>query len=332
MQAEAIGITAVGFYAPERVMNNHEFPAELETSHDWIVSHTGIHQRHLADSQQASSDLAEEACRRALEQAKLQAGDIDLIIVATSTPDYNGFPSTACILQDKLGCHGTTAFDLSAACSGFVYILEVARNMMLSNPDYRRALLVGTEVFSSIINWKDRGTCILFGDGAGAVVMEKNNQGSQIIDSVLKANGLGLKDLYVPEGGSRSPVQAVQDRDAPLRNKVEMNGRAVYDFAVKANQEIINELLSRNNLHIDDIDCIVPHQANERIIKAVAKRENIPMERFFLNIKTYANTSAASIPIALGEMLAQNKLKKGDLILTIGFGAGLTYGGNLIRW
>lgn len=334
MDDQVVSIKSVGKYNPERIMSNHEFPAELDTSHEWIVDHTGIHQRHLAAPDQAASDLAYEAAKIAIARAGIDASEIGLLIVATTTPDYYGFPSTACVLQEKLGCIGSTAFDISAACSGFVYMLEIAKAMLRCNNSYRYALIVGSEVLSSVINWNDRGTAILLGDGAGAAVIERSPEGAQILDSLLKADGSGYSQLLLPEGGSRCPLTAeiLADPKRPLRNKLEMNGRAVYNFAVGSNQEIIQELLKRNNLKPEDIKYFVLHQANERIIHAVAKREHIPIDKFFVNIQDYANTSAASIPIALNEMIEKDLLQKGDLVLTVGFGSGLTYGGNLIRW
>lgn len=328
------GIKSVGHWVPERVVTNGELAERLNTSDEWIVTHTGIHERHIAEKGQAASDLGFSAASEALGKASIPGKKIDLLIVATTTPDYQGFPSTACVLQKKLGCIGATAFDITAACSGFVYSLGIAHSMMKAQPNqYKTALVVGSEVLSSITNWEDRSTCVLFGDGAGAAVLDWDPGNSRILDWVLGADGSGAEKLIVPEGGSRKPVTAEQlQGEQPLRNKIEMNGRAVYEFAVDANHKVINLLLERNGLQLDDLSCIVPHQANERILKTVSKRYQIPMDLFFVNIGSYANTSGASIPIALCEMEREQKLKKGDLLLTVGFGAGLTYGGNILRW
>ncbi len=330
---ETVGIKALDCYVPERTVDNRELSQWVDTSDEWIASHTGIRQRHLAGAGQASSDLGLRAAEKALSSAGLSASDIDLIIVSSSAPDYYGFPSTACVIQEQLGCATGTAFDITAACSGFVYGLQIGKSMLLTEPYYRNALVIAAEKLSAVTNWDDRSTAVLLGDGAGAVVLVRNAEKGRILDSVLRADGKGAQALLVPDGGSRSPINTDRENaGAPIRNKLEMNGRAVYNFAVAANQEVIQLLLERNGLKIQDIAHIVPHQANERIIQAVAKRENIPVERFYLNIANYANTSSASIPIALAEMQQKNLLRRGDLILTVGFGSGLTYGGNLLRW
>ena len=357
-------IVGIGCYVPERVLGNRELAQTLDTSDEWIVSHTGIRERRIAKAEQSSADLGAEAAKMALQRAGLQAKNIDLIIVSSSAPDYYGFPSTACILQAGLGCENAAAFDISAACSGFVYALQIGKSLLLANHEYQNILLIAAEKLSSVTNWQDRSTAVLLGDGAGAAILRRRpvkdttdssnpaNMCSEIIDSVLKADGKGAASLCIPEGGSRNPLkphdpqptlgpqcsqhphpsQGPQPTLGARRNKLEMDGRAVYNFAVAANQEIIRALLERNRLAKEDIAYIVPHQANERIIQAAAKRENIPLERFYIDIASYANTSSASIPIALCEMQQKGLLNRGDLILTIGFGSGLTYGGNLIRW
>ncbi len=323
-----IAITGFAYYVPERVVSNAELAQTINTSDEWIVSHTGIRQRHIASEQQSASDLALAAARQVLAQSELDAHEIDLIVMATSTPDFTSFPATACILQDKLGCRKAVAFDITAACSGFIYALEIARSMIASNPHYNKAMVIGSEVFSRIVNWQDRSTCILFGDGAGAALLSRDGRESTLIlDIIMKSDGSGAEKLWVPEGGSRYAL----NRDNPRKN-IEMDGRAVYNFAVAANQEILHAILERNDIQIGDLRYIVPHQANLRIIQAIAKREKIPMEKFFTNIDRYANTSAASIPIALSELAASGQLKAGDHILCLGFGAGLTYAGTLLQW
>jgi 3-oxoacyl-[acyl-carrier-protein] synthase III len=322
----------VGISIPERKMSNAELSRFIETSDEWIYSHTGIKNRHIADPNVSASDLALPACRQALLKAKVSPEEVDMILLATSTPDYPGLPSTACIVQDKLGCIKAGAMDIVAACSGFIYGLEIARAFINSNTA-GNILVIGSEIYSKILNWEDRNTCVLFGDGAGAVVVSENNdteRASALIDSVLKSQGKDAESLLRPVGGSRNPQQKGSTVDSDIFLK--MDGRKVYNFAVNAVDETINSLMERNGLAIDDIDWIVPHQANTRIIEAAAKRQNIPQEKFFLNIEEYANTSAASIPIAFNDMLRKNLLKKGNSIITVGFGAGLTYGGNLIKW
>ncbi len=338
---EQLGIQVIDFYVPENCISNQELSQKVDSSDEWIVSHTGIHQRHIASKEQASSDLGAKAAEKVLLRAGLTAENIDLIIVSSSAPDYYGFPSTACVIQHQLSCSQAAAFDIKAACSGFVYGLQIGKSMMLADKQYQNVLLISAEKLSAITNWSDRSTAVLLGDGAGAVLLSRQSGNSKIIDSVLRSDGKGAKALLVPDGGSRNPIVPsvpldIQDNitaaTPTMRNKLEMDGRAVYNFAVQANQDIIQILLQRNNLCLDEIAYIVPHQANERIIQAVAKRKNIPLERFYLNIASYANTSSASIPIALCEMQEKHILNKGDLVLTVGFGSGLTYGGNLIRW
>ena len=322
-------ISGIGHYVPKDSCSNDELIQRfnLDSSDEWIYSHTGIKNRHISSEEEATSDLALLASQKALKEANISPSEIDIIIVATTTSDYIGFPSTACVLQAALGIEDCTAFDISVACTGFVYALEVA-NKMVANTN-KKALVVGAETLTKIVDWSDRSTCILFGDGAGAVVLENDEErDSNIIDSILKADGTGASKLLIPSGGSRSPLKF----DGNDKNKIEMDGRAVYNFAVQANQIIINQLLEKNNLSLDEIKYIVPHQANYRIIKSVADRENIPLEKFYINIDKYANTSAGTIPIALSEMYEEKLINQNDLIITVGFGSGLTYGGNLIQW
>jgi len=325
-------IASVGRYVPKRKMPNSELAELVDTSDEWIYSHTGIRNRHIADDSEAASDLAYHASVRALERAALEPDQIDLVLLATSTPDYPGLPSTACIVQDRLGAKHAGAMDLVAACTGFIYGLETARAFVTSGAA-RTVLVIGSEVYSRIINWKDRDTCVLFGDGAGAVIVKRSDDEtgqSGMIDSFLRSRGSGAETLMRPSGGSRSPF-VVGETDVDT-TKLSMHGRRVYMFAVGAITDVVNYLLERNNLTIDQIDHVVPHQANIRIIEAACKRGNFPQEKFFTNLEEYANTSAASIPIALHEMEETGRLRRGDTVITVGFGAGLTYGGNLIRW
>ena len=331
----AIEIKGTGLAVPSRRVCNDELPVEINTSDEWIRSHTGIRARYLAGEETAASDLALEAAKKALS-ASDSALSLDLIIVTTSTPDFIGCPSTACIVQDKLGAKQAAAMDISAGCTGFIYALETAAALLSINNERKRALVIGSEVLSKFLDWTDRRTCVLFGDGAGAALLEKTDAPAKgtgkrgLIRTILKADGSGAEYLVFCRGGSRSPYKAGETIDKPTH--VKMSGRAVYNFAVKALMEIIQELLFLEGIGINDLDWIVPHQANARIIQAAAKRLKIPEEKFFVNIEEYANTSAASIPMALDELQRCGKLKQGNLILSIGFGGGLTYGGNLIVW
>ena len=330
-------IRAVDCAVPQRRMSNAEFAAFLDTSDEWILSHTGIRNRHIADPDQAPSDLALEACQKVLSRTALPPDEVDLILVATATGDYLGFPSVACLVQDRLGAKRAGAMDLAAGCTGFIYGLETARNFVLGG-GARNVLVVGAEVLSRIVDWQDRNTCVLFGDGAGAALVSavrgraatpRAGRGGSS-PRCCGPTGRGAHLLERPVGGTRTPFDPETfDRTAAC---LKMDGRQVYNFAVKAIAEGIPEMLAANGFGIDDVAWIVPHQANVRIIEAAAKRAKIPLEKFFLNIEEYANTSAASIPIALTEMCAKGLLREGDLVATFGFGAGLTWGGNLLRW
>jgi len=342
----AIEIIATGRSVPAHRVTNDELAKKLDTSDEWIRSHTGIGNRHIADDETATSDLAAAASQAALQQLvdsdpslggslTAAAESLDLIVVATATPDFQGFPSTACLIQDKLGAKNAGAMDVMAGCTGFVYAMETAAGI-LSFGKRKRALVVGAEILSRITDWSDRGTCVLFGDGAGAVVVERTDAPNEgpgrrgLIHSILGADGSGSEYLMVRRGGTRNPIKAGESIEkAPY---LEMNGRAVYSFAVKAVTETIERLLADVGATVEDLARIVPHQANARIVQAAGKRLGIPEEKFYLNIEEYANTSAASIPIAMDELARAGGLKKGDMILTVGFGAGLTYGGNIIVW
>ncbi len=327
LQRASAQIVAVGAYVPPRVMTNDELAQIVDTSDEWIYSHTGIKARHVAADDVAASDLAVEAARRALDEARINPADVDLVLLATSTPDYPGLPATASIVQDHLGAERAGAMDLVAACSGFVYGLATA-SAFVDSGQAATVLVVGAEVYSTIINWADRNTCVLFGDGAGAAVVRRGTGGG-IRDSVLHSVGSGAASLCRPAGGSREPCNVATDPD---RTKLQMDGRQVYGFAVQAIIDTVEELLRRNGLSIADLDHVVAHQANVRIIDAACRRAGYPVEKFFKNIREYANTSAASIPIALSEMQTRGLLRPGHLVVTVGFGSGLAYGGNLIEW
>jgi 3-oxoacyl-[acyl-carrier-protein] synthase-3 len=316
---------------PERRMSNQEFTKFVDTSDEWIVSHTGIRFRHVAAEEQAASDLAVEAARKALHRARVAPDELDMILVATATPDFTGFPATACIVQDKLGATNAAAMDLVAGCTGFIYGLETAKGFIASG-FARKVLLIGAEVLTRHMNWLDRNTCVLFGDGAGAALVQAEEGGEPrgIIDTYIRARGSGARLLERTAGGSRFPFKpGVTD---PNDFHLKMEGHKVYTFAVGALVESIDKLLERNSLAIEQIRFIIPHQANLRIIEAAAKRRKIPLDKFYVNIQEFANTSAATIPIALSELLGKHQLLPGDNLITIGFGAGLTYGGNLLRW
>jgi 3-oxoacyl-[acyl-carrier-protein] synthase-3 len=324
-------ICATGTYVPERRMGNAEFAEYLDTSDEWIQSHTGIRFRHIASEDQAASDLAVEAARKALHRSNITARQIDMIMVATATPDFPGFPATACIVQDKLGATNAAAMDIAAGCTGFIYGLEAAKGFIVSG-FARNVLLIGSEVLSRHINWQDRNTCVLFGDGAGAAVIcaDESEEERGILYTYIRSLGSGARLLERTAGGSRYPFVAGQTK--PEDFYLKMDGRGVYNFAVSSLVETIEHLLDHHKLSIEEVRFIVPHQANLRIIEAAARRKKIPVEKFYVNIQEFANTSAATVPIALTELLGKHKLERGDNLLFIGFGAGLTYGGNLVRW
>lgn len=345
----AIEIIGTGKAVPEQRVTNDELAKQkqLDTSDEWIRSHTGIGARHISDDDVAVSDLALEASRKALamaaglgENASIEdlaeiALSLDMIILPTATPDFYGAPSTACIVQDKLGAKNAAAMDITAGCTGFIYGLETAVGLLSVN-NRKRILLVGSEQLTKFANWEDRASCVLFGDGAGAVLLEKTSAPDKgdgrrgVIGSILKADGSGAGHILFRRGGSRYPYKIGESSEKPIL--LEINGQAVYNFAVKAMTDTVKEILDQEGFSVDDISFIVPHQANARIIQAAVKRLKIPEDKCFLNIEEYANTSAASIPIALDELNRSGRIKKGDLILTVGFGAGLTYGANLIVW
>ncbi|GHV28411.1 3-oxoacyl-[acyl-carrier-protein] synthase 3 [Spirochaetia bacterium] len=335
----AFEIIATGKAIPPNRVSNDDLAQRIDTSDEWIRSHSGIGARHIADENTASSDLALAAARQVLSQAAEKTGEtpeelalsLDLIILATATPDYYGSPSTACLVQAGLEAKNAAALDVTAGCSGFIYGLEMAAGYLCRRSERKRALVIGSEVLTRVTNWEDRSTCVLFGDGAGAVLVEQTGAAAGgLLRTILGADGAGAESIINRRGGSRAPFKAGETVKTP--SVLEMDGRAVYNFAVKAVTGTIEKLLAEENITIDQVARIVPHQANARIVQAAGKRLGIPEEKFFLNIEEYANTSAASIPIALDELNRDGKIKKGDLIMTIGFGAGLTYGGNLIVW
>jgi 3-oxoacyl-[acyl-carrier-protein] synthase-3 len=324
-------LTALSAYVPERIVTNDELAQIVDTSDEWIVSHTGIRERRIASDDQAASDLAIEAARKSLAKSGIAPSEIDLVIVASSSPDYANFPSVASIVQDRIGAENAGAFDLAAGCTGFVYALETARSFV-SAGSAKNVLVIGSEVLTRITNWADRNTCVLFGDGAGAAIVqpEKLTDSHEILHSRLRSKGSGDTALIRPAGGTRTPFDPAVHTAADMH--IQMDGRKVYLFAVDALVRTIKHLCTAEGIEPDQLNWIVPHQANLRIIEAAAKRLGLPVERFFTNLDRYANTSAASIPIAIDEMQDTGCLEPGQLVLTVGFGAGLSYGGNLIRW
>lgn len=319
-----VRITGTGSGLPSQRITNDELAKTLDTSDEWIVSHTGIRSRRVATSDESAATLATAAARAALARAGVKPEEIGLIVLATSTPDYGAFPCSACLVQRDIGAVNAGAFDLFAACTGFIYALETARCLMLRDP--RPALVIGADVMSRIIDWKDRNTCVLFGDGAGAVVLQADDRPGGLCDSILRADGTSFQSL-IHEGGCRTPETGPWQQA-----KLQMQGRQVFNFAVKAFDEIVSALLKREKMTLDDVRWIVPHQANIRIIEATARRLGIGMDRFFVNIEDLANTSAATIPLALDQMTREGKLQAGDTVILVGFGAGLTWGGTLIKW
>ena len=302
----------------------------VDTSDEWIRARSGIRERRIAAANEATSDLAIKAAGRALENSKVPASEIDLVVVATVTPDHL-MPSTACIVQHKLGIPTTAAcFDVNAACSGFIYALDTAC-AMLGSGRYRKALVIGAEKLSCVVDWQDRGTCLLFGDGAGAVVIGlEDAPGIGLLGTKLGALGEDTDLLYIPSGGSRMPTSA--ESIARGDQFIKMKGKEVFKLAVRVMEEAARDILEQHGLAAHQIDLVIPHQANLRIIDAIAQYLELPVDRFFVNVDRYGNTSAASIPIAMDEARRTGRIKKGDLTLLVAFGAGLTYGSALIRW
>lgn len=328
MENIGVGIVGVGMCVPEKILANAEMADILNVSEEWIETMSGIRQRHIAAPDQSASDLGLVAAQRALDKAGIAAEEVDLIIVATVTPDMQ-FPSTACLIGQRLGLPGVPAFDLTAVCSGFVYGLTVAEQFIRSG-FYRTVLVVGTEVVSSVTNWEDRDTCLLIGDGAGAVVLREVPTGYGFLAATLGADGSGGKYMMVPAGGSRQP--ATPEVLAQKRNKMTMNGTEVFKFAMKRLPEATQQALALAGLAVGDLKLIIPHQANRRIIESAARWMDVPLDRFMINVERYGNTSSATIPIALHEALETGRIESGDLIALTGFGGGLTWGSLIIRW
>lgn len=328
MKNYSVGISGTGSYVPEKILTNDDLSKMVDTSHEWIVSRTGIEERRIAPKDMASSDLSTEAAKRALEDANLNPEEIDLIIVATVTPDYN-FPSTACIVQKNIGAVNAAAFDLNAGCTGFVYGVATGANFIKTGV-YEKVLIIGGETFSRIMNWKDRNTCVLFGDGAGACVLERCEEGYGILAYELGSDGSNHQALIQPAGGSREP--ASMDSIANDLHYLHMDGKEVFKFAVRAMENSSLKALELANMDIDDLDFLVPHQANIRIINSARKNLNLPEEKVYVNLNKYGNMSSASIPVALDEAIKNRRIKKGDSVLLVAFGSGLTWGSIILRW
>jgi len=322
-------ISALGTYVPPRVLSNADLEKMVETSNDWILERTGIRERHLADKGVATSDLAVEAARKALVQRGISATDLEAILVATVTPDMF-FPSTACLVQHKLGANGVWGFDLSAACSAFLYALQTGAQF-ISTGMHKKVMVIGSDVMSSIIDYTDRATCVIFGDGAGAVILEPAEEdGVGLIDYIHEVDGSGGNALYMPGGGSLNPSS--RETVEKKMHYVHQDGQAVFKFAVRKQTELCEKLLKRNNLKGCDIDAFIPHQANRRIITATADRLGLRPESLIINIDRFGNTTAGTIPLAMQTAVEEGKLKKGSLVMLASVGAGFTVGATLLRW
>jgi 3-oxoacyl-[acyl-carrier-protein] synthase III len=324
-----VKISALGTYVPPRLLTNADLEKMVDTNNEWIMARVGIRERHIADKGVATSDLAVEAARKALAQRGLTANDVEVIIVGTVTPDML-FPSTACQVQHKLGAKGVWGFDLSAACSAFLYALQSGAQFIASGV-HKRVLVIGSDVMSSIIDYTDRATCVIFGDGAGAVILEPAEDDSVgLIDFIHEVDGSGGQFLYMPGGGSLNP--STKETVDKKMHYVHQDGQQVFKFAVRRQTDACEKLLKRNGLKGSDIDAFIPHQANLRIISATADRLGLRPESVIVNIDRYGNTTAGTIPLAMGTALEEGKLKKGSLVLLASVGAGFTVGATLLRW
>ena len=322
-------ISALGTYVPPRLLTNEDLEKMVDTNHDWIMERTGIRERHIADKGVATSDLSVEAAKKALSERGLKPTDLEAILVATVTRDML-FPSTACLVQHKLGAKGAWGFDLSAACSAFVYALQVG-SQFIATGAHKKVMVIGADVMSSIIDYTDRATCVIFGDGAGAVILEPAEDDSVgMIDFIHEVDGSGGCSLYMPGGGSLHP--ATHETVDKKMHYVHQDGQAVFKFAVRKQAEICEKILQRNGLKGSDIDAFIPHQANRRIITATADRLGLKPESIIINIDRYGNTTAGTVPLAMDTARQEGRLKKGDLVLLASVGAGFTVGATLLRW
>ncbi|MGJ7044520.1 beta-ketoacyl-ACP synthase III [Thermoanaerobacterium thermosulfurigenes] len=322
------GILGTGSFVPENKLTNQDLEKMVDTSNEWIVSRTGIKERRIAPQSMTTSYMATEAAKKAIEDAGIEASEIDLIIVATVVPDMN-FPSTACLVQANIKATKAAAFDIEVGCSGFIYGLSIAKQFVESGT-YKTVLVIAADVLSKITNWEDRNTCVLFGDGAGAAIVGPVKDGYGILDNVIGADGTGGMHLYMPAGGSRMP--ASEDTVKNKLHTIHMNGQEVFKFAVNVMNTATVEVLNRCGLKPEDVDLFIPHQANIRIIDAAMKKLKLSKEKVFINLDKYGNMSAASVIVALDEALKAGRIKNGDIILMVAFGAGLTWGSTVIKW
>lgn len=328
MSLLSASIIGTGSYVPEKVLSNADLERLVETNDEWIVTRTGIRERRIAAPEQTTSDLAAEAAKAALLNADVTAEELDMIIVATVTPDMF-FPSTACFVQTKIGAKNAVCFDVSAACSGFLFALETARQFIASGAR-KTVLVIGAEKLSTIVDWSDRNTCVLFGDGAGAAILRHKPGARGMINTHMGSDGRQSEILYIPGGACRTPVTA---ENASLRlNTIKMNGKETYKQAVTAMMDAGNRVLEAGGIRAEELACIIPHQANARIIEAIADRMRLPLERFLINLDRFGNTSAAAVAIALDEANRTGRMQEGDYILLVVFGGGLTWAGSLIQW
>lgn len=322
-------ITGTGSYLPKKIVSNHDLAKIVNTSDEWISSRTGIRHRHFASKEEASSHMAVAAGEQAIARAKIKRNEIDLLIVATMTPDMS-FPSTACLVQSRLGLENITAFDLQAACSGFIYALNTGSNMLRSGA-FKKALIIGSDKMSSILDFEDRNTCVLFGDGASAVIIETTEASSLgILGGTMGSDGSNPDLLYQPAGGSSIPasLQSIEKRQHFIR----MNGKEIFKQAVRVMEQVCRDTLEQHGYDAQQVNLLIPHQANMRIIESLAKRMNLPMNKIHNNLERCGNTSGASVGLVLDEALCFNRIKSGELVLLVAFGAGLTWGSTLIKW
>lgn len=322
-----VSIIGTGSYVPEKVLTNKDLESIVDTSDEWIFTRTGMRERHIAADDQAASDLGAEAAVKALEDAGVSAEEIDLIVVATLSPDMF-FPSTACFIQEKIGAKNAYCFDLGAACSGFLYALDTAKNQIASG-SIETALVIGSEKMSTFLDWEDRATCILFGDGAGAAVLRAGGEGRGIMDASMGSDGSLAELLQTPGGGSRNPIS--HEMIDEKQHYLQMQGRDVFKHAVTRMSEAVLGALEKNGVTADEVNCFIPHQANIRIIDAISKRLGV-RDRMYTNVEKYANTSSAALAIALDEAVKDGTIKKGDLIVLTVFGGGFTWGANVLEW
>ena len=324
----SVGIIGLGAYVPPNEMSNEDWMEYVDTSDEWITTKTGMKKRRIASSDMCTSDLAVEACKQALEDANLKPEDIDLLILATSSPDVP-LSSTAGIIQDKLGCVECAAFDINAVCAGWVHALDIG-SRFAGTSGYQNVLVVGSEIYSRILNWKDRATCVLFGDGAGAVVLSEVENDKGILGSWLMSDGSGSSVIEIPAGGVRTPFNSEDFEEG--KQYFHMDGRAVWDFAIEAFPQAVRNALSKVGKDITDVDLIIPHQANINIIEAGMNKLNLGMDKTFTNLHKYGNTAGASVPIAMREAMDEGLIKDGTLVVTVAFGGGLAWGANVIQF